>query len=380
MLRKIKIFLLAGAVMAQSLIGLGVVNKAQGAENGLFGLIGFATLNGGTTGGAGGKEVTVKSATEMSDLLNKRKKDNDTSPLIIKVASKLTGTGAIGVKEVSNVSIIGVGNAGELEGVGLNIVKSSNIIVQNLKIHHTLAPTDCIGIENSKNVWIDHCELYNMIGDCNGDGIIDEKGDISGGDVDWYDGLLDCKKDSAYITVSWNYFHDSFKTSLVGSSDSDNYDRKMTYHHNMFINLKERLPSYRFGTGHIFSNYYADVWSSAVNSRMGAQLKVESNYFERVGSGSVNKESGLAAGPIGSYNSELIGYYDVKDNTYVNCKGNQPTTSTCSYTPPYQYANYLTPSSQVKELVTRYAGVGKLDGSNPTNPTDQPIHKSQSKL
>lgn len=119
MLRKIKIFLLAGAVMAQSLIGLGVVNKAQGAENGLFGLIGFATLNGGTTGGAGGKEVTVKSATEMSDLLNKRKKDNDTSPLIIKVASKLTGTGAIGVKEVSNVSIIGVGNAGELEGVGL---------------------------------------------------------------------------------------------------------------------------------------------------------------------------------------------------------------------------------------------------------------------
>lgn len=370
MLRKMKIFLLAGAVMAQSLVGLGAVNTAQAAENGLFGLVGFATMNGGTTGGAGGKEVTIKSATEMSDLLNQRKKDADTSPLIIKVASKLTGTGAIGVKEVSNVSIIGVGSSGELEGVGLNIVKSNNIIVQNLKIHHTLAPTDCIGIEISKNVWIDHCELYNMIGDCNGDGKVDEKGDISGGDVDWYDGLLDCKNDSAYITVSWNYFHDSFKTSLVGSSDTDNYDRKMTYHHNVFKNLKERLPSYRFGTGHIFSNYYADVLNSAVNSRMGAKLKVESNYFERVGSGAVNEESGLAAGPIGSYNSDSIGYYDVKDNTYVSCKGNQPTTSTCSYIPPYDYTGYLTPASQVKELVTQYAGVGKLDGSNPTNPTD----------
>ncbi|EPR12073.1 dockerin type I domain-containing protein [Ruminiclostridium papyrosolvens] len=370
MLRKMKIFLLAGAVMAQALVGLGAVNTVHAAENGLFGLVGFATMNGGTTGGAGGKEVTVKSATEMSDLLNQRKKDDDTSPLVIKVATKLTGTGAIGVKEVSNVSIIGVGSSGELEGVGLNIVKASNIIVQNLKIHHTLAPTDCIGIENSKNVWIDHCELYNMIGDCNGDGKVDEKGDITGGDVDWYDGLLDCKKDSAYITVSWNYFHDSFKTSLVGSSDSDNYDRKMTYHHNVFKNLKERLPSYRFGTGHIFSNYYADVWNSAVNSRMGAQLKVESNYFERVGSGAVNEESGLASGPIGSYNSDSIGYYDVKDNTYVSCKGNQPTISTCNYTPPYEYTGYLTTANRVKELVTQYAGVGKLDGSNPTNPTD----------
>ncbi len=369
MLRKMKIFLLAGAVFVQALTGLSAVH-IEAADNGLFGLVGFATMNGGTTGGTGGKVVTVKSATELSDLLNQRKKDKDTSPLIVKISSKLTGTGAIGVKEVSNISIIGVGSSGELEGVGLNIVKASNIIIQNLKIHHTLAPTDCIGIENSKNIWIDHCELYNMIGDCNGDGKIDESGDIDGGDVDWYDGLLDCKKDSAYITVSWNYFHDSFKTSLVGSSDSDNYDRKMTYHHNVFKNVKERLPSYRFGTGHVFSNYYADIWSSAVNSRMGAKLRVESNYFERVGSGAVNSESGLAAGPIGSYNSDEIGYWDVKDNTYVNCKGNQPAASTCSFTPPYQYTGFLTPASQVKAIVTQYAGVGKLDGTNPTNPTD----------
>lgn len=368
MLRKTKVFLLAGLVFAQSLTGLGAIH-AEAADNGLFGLVGFATMIGGTTGGTGGKEVTVKSAAELSELLNQRKKDKDTTPLIIKIASKLTGTGAIGVKEVSNVSIVGVGSSGELSGTGLNIVKASNIIVQNLKIHHTLAPTDCIGIESSKNVWIDHCELYNMIGDCNGDGRIDEKGDIEGGDVDWYDGLLDCKKDSAYITVSWNYFHDSFKTSLVGSSDSDNFDRKMTYHHNIFKNVKERLPSYRFGTGHVFSNYFVDVWNSAVNSRMGAKLRVESNCFEKVGSGSVNEESGLAAGPIGSYSSDEVGFWDVKDNKYDNCKGNQPTASTCSFTPPYQYSNVLTSASQVKALLTQYAGVGKL-GSNPTNPTD----------
>jgi pectate lyase len=364
MLRKMKVFALAALILLQSAAGIGSIPAQAATGDELFGLTGFASISGGTTGGTGGKEITVSSMSDMSDLLNQRKKNNDTSPLIIKIGGKITGAGAVGVKEVKNISIIGVGSSAELEGVGLNIVKSSNIIIQNLRIHHTLAPTDCIGIESSDHIWVDHCELYNMIGDCNGDGVVDTKGDIPGGDVDWYDGLLDCKKNSEYITVSWNYFHDAFKTSLVGSSDSDTYDRKMTFHHNVFKNCKERLPSYRGGTGHIFDNYYVDVWNSAVNSRMGAKLRVENNCFENVGSGNVNDESGLAAGPIGSYNSTAIGYYDVKDNTYLNCRGNQPVASTCSFVPSYDYSKYLTPVSEVKAMVTRYAGVGRLDGSN----------------
>lgn len=371
-----KVFALAALVLAQAITGFGdfsanTAKAATGSE--LFGLIGFATLNGGTTGGTGGIEVTVSSLSELTNLLSERRSNGDTSPLIIKINGKISGSGAVGVKDVENITFLGVGTKGELDGVGLNIVRSKNIIVQNLKIHHTKAPTDCIGIEKSKNIWVDHCELYNMIGDCNGDGTIDTKGDISGGDVDWYDGLLDCKNDSGYVTVSWNYLHDSFKCSLVGSSDSDNYDRKMTYHHNIFKNVKERLPSYRFGTGHIFSNYYVDVWSSAVNARMGAKLRVESNFFENVGSGAVNSASGLATGPIGWWNGDATGFWDVKDNTFVNCKGNQPTTSTCSYTPEYNYSNYLTPASGVKAIVTQYAGVGKVDGSN-TDPIDDIIY------
>ncbi len=365
MFKRFKVFILAGIVLAQSVAGFGgdiTAKAATGSD--LFGLVGFATQNGGTTGGTGGKVVTSNNLTDINNLLNQRKKDKDTSPLIIKINGKISGSVAIAVKEVSNITITGVGTSGELEGVGINIVKSNNIIVQNLKIHNCLAPMDCIGIEDSKNVWIDHCELYNMLGDCNGDGVIDTKGDISGGDVDWYDGLLDCKRDSAYITVSWNYFHDSFKCSLVGSSDSDDYDRKMTYHHNIFKNIKERAPSYRFGTGHMFNNYYGDVLNSAINSRMGAQLLIEGNYFERVGSGSINGESGLAAGPIGAYNSDVNGLWNVKNNVFDNCKGNQPTTSNCSFTPSYSYSNVLSSVNDVKSIVARYAGIGRLDGSN----------------
>lgn len=365
MFKRFKVLILAGLVLAQSVAGFsgGITAKAAtGSE--LFGLVGFATQNGGTTGGTGGKVVTTNNLTDINNLLNQRKKDGDTSPLIIKINGKISGSVVIAVKEVSNVTITGVGTSGELEGVGINIVKSNNIIIQNLKIHNCLAPMDCIGIEKSKNIWIDHCELYNMIGDCNGDGVVDTKGDISGGDVDWYDGLLDCKNDSSYVTVSWNYLHDSFKCSLVGSSDSDNYDRKMTYHHNIFKNIKERAPSYRFGTGHMFNNYYGDVMNSAINSRMGAQLLIEGNYFERVGSGSVNEASGLAAGPIGAYNSDVNGLWNVKNNVFDNCKGNQPTTSTCSFIPSYTYSNVLSNVNDVKSIVSRYAGIGRLDGSN----------------
>lgn len=273
-----------------------------------FELVGFATLNGGTTGGTGGKEVTATSISQINELLSQRKKNKDTSPLVIKFDRKLTGSEVIACKKVSNITFLGVDGKGELEGAGINIVKSKNIIVRNLKIHHTRGPMDAIGIENSQNIWIDHCELYNEIGDCNGDGIVDPNdGDTEGGDVDWYDGLLDIKKSSEYITVSWNYFHDSYKTSLIGSSDGDDYDRKITFHHNICADVKSRTPSYRGGTGHMFNNYYVDVLGSGINSRVGAKLRIEGNIFERVGCGAVDSKTGFAEGPIGSYYSSKIG-------------------------------------------------------------------------
>jgi pectate lyase len=52
-----------------------------------------------------------------------------------------------------------------------------------------LAPIDGIGIDSSSNIWVDHCEIYNMIGDCNGDGVVDTKGDIP---AEILTGLMDC--------------------------------------------------------------------------------------------------------------------------------------------------------------------------------------------
>ncbi|MBN1130760.1 MAG: hypothetical protein JXA71_17355, partial [Chitinispirillaceae bacterium] len=175
------------------------------------------------------------------------------------------------------------------------------------------------------------------------------------------DGLIDMTESSQNITISWNIIHDSFKAMLVGKSDSDDSDRKVTFHHNYFHDLWERVPSYRGGTGHIYNNVFQDIWQSAVNSRREAKLRVEGNVFEKVGNGGIDDDTDFERGPIGAYYSSTIGFWDVKDNLFSDCKGSQPTTSTCSFTPSYSYSRTLQPASEVKETVLAYAGVGKLD-------------------
>lgn len=302
----------------------------------MFALVGYATVNGGTTGGAGGNTITVNTGTDLQKAI----KNKGNNPITIYVNGTITpsnssGLSKIDIKDASDISILGVGTSGELNGIGIKITRARNIIIRNLKIHHVdIGDKDCISIEGpADHIWVDHCELYNDLNH----------------DKDYYDGLLDAKADSEYMTFSWNYFHDSYKTSLVGSSDSDNYDRKITYHHNYFKNCNSRLPSYRYGTGHIFNNYYAGILSSGINSRMGAKLRIESNYFESSGN------------PIGFWDSDNTGYWELLNNKYVNCTGSQPTASTGSFTPPYNYTKVLHNVDNVKSLVTSYAGVGKID-------------------
>ncbi len=315
-----------------------------------FGLVGYAT---GTTGGAGGATVTATTFAELKAYLE------SSTTYIVRVDRRIyNGTKGGKINVNNNKTLLGVGTAGFLDGIGLNISSKSNIIIQNIKITLTsITDTsdpavydpdgdegrpqiivnggDCISIQGSSSkVWIDHCEMYEI------DPSVQTNQDL-------YDGLVDIKNSSQNVTISWCYFHDHHKTHLVGSSDSDNYDRRITFHHNYYRHVKERLPSYRFGFGHIFNNYYTAVEGSAINSRMGACLKIENNYFESVTS------------PIISANSTTTGKWQISGNFYTGISGTQPpTSSTCSFTPPYSYT--LDPVSSVKTEVTSKAGIGKL--------------------
>ncbi len=349
-----------------------------------FGVYGFAAVPTaqfpyGTTGGAGGEVIYVSNGVDLQNAINKALPKNGGKPQIIYVQGEINlansgGAKQIDIKDVSNVSVIGVGTSAVFNAIGINIVRAHNVIVQNVTVHHNRSgQKDAISIQTSgSHIWIDHCELYNSLTS----------------NKDYYDELLSAKNSTEYITFSWNYLHDSWKTSLIGSSDSDIYDRKITYHHNLIENCNSRLPSYRGGTGHVYNNYYKGSLSTCINSRVGAKLLIQNNYFEN------------CKNPIGSWFSDVIGYWFQEGNIFDNCTttgagdvdsgGTVPVTdatygNTCKKIAlPYNCT--LETAEQAKASVLAGAGVGKVSGpgggsgggSDPVAPNPLTIIPTQS--
>jgi len=334
---------------------------------------GFASLNGGTTGGAGANAVEVavcNGADLTAALTNPAYADK---PLTIYVDGVITWHNS-GNKDIKlnrpNVSIIGRGANAEFWGTGIHIT-ASNVIVRNLKMYHvpqTRGQGDIITIDGRngpvRNVWIDHNELYNDLNVTIPASITDPvlRDEYK---KDYYDELVSGRSDVADITISYNYLHDSWKTSLWGSSDEDNFDRRITWHHNYWHHVNSRLPLFRFGKGHIYNNYYNGVDTSAINSRMGAIIRVERNVFENT------------KNPVLSQDSIAVGYWELIENqlrdgvTWVDKEGETniiadellaDNTSTGTLTLPqgYLYAPSLIPVEDVPAHVQQYAGVGKI--------------------
>ncbi|THV42783.1 pectate lyase family protein [Glycomyces buryatensis] len=315
--------------------------------------IGYAAQNGGTTGGYGGatvNEVTLSEAGgagALQDLLDAHQ-DTPDDGLVVHIDQTI-GAGdfeKLDVKDVSNVSLLGVGTSGVFNGVGINLSWATNIVIRNLTIHHVAeGEGDGIGIQSaSSNVWIDHNEIYNDYPDV---------------DKDFYDGLIDVKGESQYITVSWNYLHDSWKTMLTASSDSEGANGDyITYANNFFDNVNSRVPLIRRSHVHFLNNYLLDVVETAVNCRMGAEVLVEGNFFENVGDGEADETTGDIHGPVGWwYGSDEPGFWNLVDNVYENSPSDH-LTSTGSFTVDYDYTA-LTPD-EAKAQVSAGAGVGQI--------------------
>ncbi len=174
------------------------------------GLVGYATMNGGTTGGQGGEVVYATTGTEINAAMcNRAAKD---TPIIIMVTGtinhdnteKMSGNcqttdSEIELKGVSNISIIGTEEGALFDEIGIHLRDASNIILRNIHVRNVKksgSPTsnggDAIGMESGvSNVWVDHMRL-----------------EASGGEKDGYDSLIDMKADVKYVTISYNYLND----------------------------------------------------------------------------------------------------------------------------------------------------------------------------
>ncbi|KAI9166373.1 putative pectate lyase A [Paramyrothecium foliicola] len=284
-------------------------------------LVGFGV---GTTGGGSSGGTTVTSCSALTAAAK--------SGGVIRISGMLNGCGVIAVS--SQTTFLGVGANSGLTNGGFRLKDVTNVIFRNLVLSRPPSGKDIIDIETSTYVWIDHCDL-------SAEGLV--------GDKDYYDGLADAKRESDFITISWTKFHDHWKASLIGHSDSASSDKgrsRITYHHNLWSNINSRAPSLRFGTAHIYSSCYEDVPTSGINSRMGANVLVEHNSFTN---------TNLAI--VTDLDSDLEGYANERNNLFIN--SNTRITQKGSWTAPYSYT--IDPASCICSLVKSRAGTGKIN-------------------
>ncbi|MBO5613325.1 MAG: InlB B-repeat-containing protein [Prevotella sp.] len=303
---------------------------------------------GGTTGGAGGKVVKATNFTELQAYLQ----SND--PYIILVDRDITTgvtayvddlstghlcdsqDGSDGVATTygerimvqSNKTLIGIadanGKAPLISRISLILQCAHNVIIRNCRFTMNGVPVmrtgenkivamrdgvqtevgdpDCIGIQadatsastdSGSHIWIDHCEFFNG----------------NAANVDRYDGLVDIKNNVQWITLSYNHFHDHYKACLFGKGDSDNYDRTITMHHNMFENISgSRLPLQRYGHLHYMNNYMTGA-SDGYDLRAGSVGYVDACYFK-------DSKAPIRLRGEGSVNINLDPEYSI---VYDNC-------------------------------------------------------------
>ena len=319
--------------------------------------LGFASQNGGTTGGAGGATVKATTGTQIHQALCTRASSD--TPITIQVegtinhgnttkvsgASCNTAADRIELKEISNVTIVGVGAGATFDQLGIHIRDSSNIIVQNVTVRNVKksgSPLsnggDAISMESTvRNVWVDHTTLI-----------------ASGGESEGFDGLFDMKNDTQYVTLSYSILRNSGRGGLIGSSESDTGNSFITFHHNKYENIDSRTPLLRGGIAHIYNNHYLNLNESGINSRAGARAKVDNNYFED------------SKDVLGTFYTDAAGYWQVSGNIFDNVTWSAPgedtnpagpnVTSNTSVSIPYAFA--LDNASCVPSIVAQTAGAG----------------------
>ncbi|MEV6301110.1 pectate lyase [Actinoplanes sp. NPDC051861] len=347
---------------------------------------GFASQNGGTTGGNGGATVRASTGTAIHTALCNRA--SSSTPVTIEVEGTInhgntakvsgdscnTAAGVIELKDISNVTIIGVGSGATFDQLGIHIRNSSNIIIQNVTVKNVKksgSPTsnggDAIGMESTvRNVWVDHVTL-----------------EASGGESEGFDGLFDMKDDVEYVTLSYAILRNSGRGGLIGSSESDTGNSNITFHHNKYENIDSRTPLLRGGVAHIYNNHYYSLNESGINSRAGARAKVDNNYFQN------------SKDVLGTFYTDQAGTWQTSGNILDNVTWSAKSSdhnpagpsmaSTTTVSVPYSFS--LDNASCVPNIVSQTAGANKgirtstgscSVTSSPSNPPSSPSNPPSS--
>lgn len=177
---------------------------------------------------------------------------------------------AITVRIPSNTTLIGVTPGAGFHGGMLLLREVENVILRQLHFRDAYdhfpawdpldgafgewnSEYDAVSLRKARRVWVDHCAFDD------GDRPDHLERTVFGRGQQRHDGLLDITHASDLVTISWSRFSGHDKTMLIGGSDKHEGDAgalRVTLHHNLWVDIKERAPRVRFGQVHLVNNLY----------------------------------------------------------------------------------------------------------------------------
>ncbi|MEU4652367.1 pectinesterase family protein [Streptomyces sp. NPDC023723] len=291
---------------------------------------GFASVDAlgqnGTYGGRDGATVTVRTQADLE------KYATAAEPYVIVVAGAIAMS-PVGkeIKVASDKTIVGSGTAGQIVGGGFFLGTGvHNVIIRNLTIRDTYQGTwndkdhdyDAIQMDGAHHVWIDHNDFRNMA-----------------------DGLIDVRKDSTNVTVSWNELSNNNKAFGIGWTE--NVVTDITLHHNWIRETEQRNPSAdNCAHAHLYNNYLEDTPGTSIASSYGnysrgaTSMVLENSYFQ-----------GFTNPVIKDSTASLV----QKGNVFSSTSGRNESGGT-AFDPKAYYAYSLDATANVPSVVKSGAG------------------------
>ncbi|WP_425314182.1 pectate lyase family protein [Saccharibacillus kuerlensis] len=249
-----------------------------------------------------------------------------THPVLLK-----SGVSNITVEGFDGLTIFST-NGSKIKHATITVKRSSNLVIRNLEFDelwewdeatkgdYDRNDWDYLTIENSHKVWIDHSTFHKA-----------------------YDGLVDVKKGSTGVTISWSKFMGDNQSStgwvaqqinameksraqypmydylrslglsaadiiaiasgqkkghLIGATDfaSDNANLQVTLHHNYYQNIQDRMPRLRGGNVHAY-NIVMDASGTLaakqrLTSKIESAIKSKGYHFGVTSNGAISTEGG----------------------------------------------------------------------------------------
>ncbi|MES3023354.1 MAG: pectinesterase family protein [Pseudomonadota bacterium] len=341
---------------------------------------GWASQDGGTSGGGSAAAVSVSSAPELRAALAAGARVIEVAgiidmregqPFTSRADQQKRGT----IRVPSDTTLTGAGSGSGLLHASLVLDKVSNVIIRKLNLRNPcdMNPTwdpqdgpkgnwnsqfDAIAVSASRRVWIDHNSFTDAP---HGDELAALE---NGMPKQCHDGALDINQGSDLVTVSYNRFALHEKNTLVGSSDNASGDigrLRVTFSNNLFEYVASRAPRVRFGQVHLYNNYHVGARAHAVYQHqysvgVGKQADIigHANVYEIAGARG-------CADVVRSHGA---------DNSFIDAGStlNGAALAACALpaAPKWQvpYAFKARPAADVKQHVQDNAGAGNwhIDG------------------